>query len=139
MWSRAVSRSFAPLLLTVIAGCSTDPSGPGGGDNGGPPPNSVDAVVEIRAFDSPLRFDSPVHANRDEALTEITIPVIVRWINAGGLAHSVTPVGHAEFSEGVGMHRGQVILVHTFTKTGRFEYICKFHGDLGMRGTVVVF
>ncbi len=142
MRARSIYHSFVGLFLLAAGACTDDPSGPGtppNGGSGGPDSGQVDAVVLIRALDSPLRFDSPLYADAKEALMEITIPVTVKWENAGGLPHSVTPVGHTEFPEGISTRRGETILEHTFTNRGRFEYICKFHGSLGMRGAIMVY
>jgi hypothetical protein len=142
MWPKHLVRVVVGLLVVVLAGCGEDPSGPGPGGNGNQdPPDSgaVDAEELIRALDSPLRFDSPKYADAKEALLEIRVPVTVIWRNEGGLPHSVTPVGHTEFPEGISTRRGETILTHTFMNPGRFEYICKFHADLGMRGTIMVY
>lgn len=74
---------------------------------------------------------------------DVTISVgeAVRWVNTGGIAHSVEFPGDsaapgAASSSNVMMPKGSYTKV--FTTPGTYEYSCRFHGVSGMAGKVVV-
>jgi len=74
----------------------------------------------------------------------------VEWENTGFVAHSVTfdpakskipgavvlPDGVAPFDSGL-MKKGEKFR-HTFTTKGVHKYVCKFHENMGMVGSVTV-
>lgn len=74
----------------------------------------------------------------------------VRWSNKGVLVHTVTfdpkqaikaasvvlPAGVAAF--GSGDLNEEDTYSHTFTAKGTYKYVCKYHEEMGMIGTVIV-
>jgi plastocyanin len=74
----------------------------------------------------------------------------VSWDNPGIITHSVTfdpkfakvpgnvvlPPGVAPFDSGD--MEEDATFKHTFTVAGTYKYICKYHEEMGMTGTVVV-
>jgi plastocyanin len=59
----------------------------------------------------------------------------VEWRNEVAVAHTVTPQGHSEWTEGTLTAEGDVFS-HTFQNTGNFPYVCVLHA--GMTGVVTV-
>lgn len=90
----------------------------------GPPPVEV-VEIEIRNF----QF-SP---------SELTIApgTTVRWRNTTATFHTVTPDGHAQWSEWQTAGMGQTFDVR-FDQAGEFRYFCSPHRSLGMTGTIIV-
>jgi plastocyanin len=67
---------------------------------------------------------------------ELVVPVgtTVKWTNWDTTIHSVTGVGDERFdSKGLG---NKATFEHTFTKPGRYSYMCLPHP--GMQGVIVV-
>jgi plastocyanin len=84
------------------------------------------------------------------ASVQIGVGDSVRWTNKGVLVHTATfdpkqatkapdvalPAGAAPFgSEDLNQDD---TYSHTFTAKGTYKYVCKYHEDMGMVGTVVV-
>ena len=67
---------------------------------------------------------------------DITIDVgeTIRWVNNSGIAHTVTPDGHSEWTN-TNLDTGSTF-EHTFDAAGAYPYLCQFHA--GMVGTVTV-
>jgi plastocyanin len=94
------------------------------------------AVAKAKALvvisDSPGEFEP----------SDVTINVgdAVRWMNTGGIAHSVEFPGDstqgAASSSQVIMPKGSYTKV--FTTAGTYKYSCRFHSISGMVGKVVV-
>lgn len=59
----------------------------------------------------------------------------VEWRNEAAIAHTITPQGHSEWTEGTVTAAGDVFS-HTFQNTGNFPYNCVLHA--GMTGVVTV-
>jgi len=59
----------------------------------------------------------------------------VKWTNNDGAPHTVTASAGSEIFDSGSLAKGQVYL-HTFTKTGTYQYKCSIHP--GMTGIVVV-
>jgi plastocyanin len=60
----------------------------------------------------------------------------VRWIWVNG-AHTVTPDGHAEWTDADLDSPGDTLL-HTFNTIGEFAYFCQPHQAFGMTGIIRV-
>ena len=81
---------------------------------------------------------------------KISVGDTVRWINNGVLVHTVTfdpkqaikaasvvlPVGVAPF--GSADLNEEDTYSHTFMAKGTYKYVCKYHEEMGMIGTVIV-
>jgi plastocyanin len=61
----------------------------------------------------------------------------VRWRNTTSSFHTVTPDGHAAWTEWQTNTNGETFDVQ-FNETGTFPYHCVPHRSLGMTGTIVV-
>jgi plastocyanin len=86
----------------------------------------------------------------DPASAQIGLGDTVRWTNKGVLVHTVTfapaqatkaadvvlPAGVAPF--GSNDLNQDDTFSHTFTAKGTYKYVCKYHEDMGMVGTVIV-
>jgi plastocyanin len=108
----------AVLWIGVTFGC---------GDGDGlvePPPADPDVhtVIARAAVFSPV---------------DITIPVgeRVRWFNEQSIFHTITPIGHDEWSEATVNNAGETF-VHRFDDPGEFDYECTVHP--GMVGVIRV-
>jgi plastocyanin len=119
---RAGGRSWRHALMLVglvfPLGCSEhqDLMGPGNGEV---------VEVELRNFE----FSRP--ELRIEAGTT------VRWRNTTSNFHTVTPDGHAAWTEWQTASEGETFEV-TFEDAGTYPYYCSPHRGLGMTGTVIV-
>ena len=74
----------------------------------------------------------------------------VKWTNSGLITHTVTfdpdqavnkddialPAGAAPF--GSSDMEEDATFSHTFTVKGTYKYVCKYHEEMGMKGTVIV-
>ena len=74
----------------------------------------------------------------------------MHWINKGVLVHTVTfdpkqaikatnvvlPAGVAAFAS-ADLSQDDTYS-HTFTAKGTYKYVCKYHEEMGMTGTVIV-
>ena len=74
----------------------------------------------------------------------------VEWENTTGVFHSVTcdpslskvpgnvvlPAGVAPFDSG--RMKREAVFTHQFTEPGTYKYICKYHENMNMVGTVIV-
>lgn len=61
----------------------------------------------------------------------------VRWRNTTSSFHTVTPDGHAVWTEWQTASSGETFEV-TFDEAGTYPYYCSPHRGLGMAGTVIV-
>lgn len=115
------------LALAFATGCDDDTITRPPPSNGGP------STVEILATED-LEFEEPQ--------IQISTGTTVRWRNDSQFTHTVTPVGHEEWTAAEGGVRGAVILEHTFTESGTYEYRCENHtqpiGSGSMYGTIHV-
>jgi plastocyanin len=114
----SVPRRIAIIAAAALALSACAHNGPAYG----PPTANAGATVKMS---SGLRFIPP----------EVTIKAgqTVEWRNTSIETHTVTGQG---FDSGA-VKPGQVFS-HTFPTAGRYEYICKPHNGMGMRGVVVV-
>ena len=74
----------------------------------------------------------------------------VNWTNSGFITHTVTfdpaqavkredvalPAGVAPFASGD--MEEDATFSHTFTVKGTYKYVCKYHEEMGMVGTIIV-
>lgn len=86
----------------------------------------------------------------DPVDVRISVGDTVHWINKGVLVHTVTfdpkqaikaasvvlPAGVAAF--GSADLNEDDTYSHTFTAKGTYKYVCKYHEEMGMIGTVIV-
>lgn len=86
----------------------------------------------------------------DAACVRVRVGETVRWTNPSAVAHTVTadaskaanaanvrlPDGAEPFDSGSVPAGGQ--FDHTFTVSGRYDYVCLPHEGAGMVGTVIV-
>ncbi len=63
----------------------------------------------------------------------------VTWVQgtAAFNPHTVTSTGNFDYASGAS-GPGDTVATHTFNTPGTFNYFCKPHAGLGMRGVVVV-
>jgi plastocyanin len=113
---------FLGAIVAVFAGaCSEhqDPTGPPD-----PAPGQV-VEIELRNFEFSQRE------------LRIAPGTTVRWRNSTSTFHTVTPDGHAQWSEWQTAGVGETFEVR-FDQVGTFSYYCLPHRALGMTGTVIV-
>lgn len=105
-------------VLALLLGCSEhqDLTGPDDGEV---------VEVELRNFE----FSRPE--------LHIEAGTTVRWRNTTSSFHTVTPDGHAVWTEWQTASSGESFEV-TFDEAGTYPYYCSPHRGLGMTGTVVV-
>ena len=119
-----ISMTMAALMLALPA-CSNNSSNPYGssgntGTGGGPPPNTI--------FMQNLAF-SP-------ASITITKGTTLTWQNKDGFTHTSTSDSAGVWDTGdVGSGGSKSV---TFSTAGVFHYHCKYHGGMGMVGTITV-
>jgi hypothetical protein len=114
-------------LLLVLIACNGSPSDPDPdppnnnppGNN--PPPSGNTVVLNAGSF-------SPATITIDRTETVV-------WRNDSGIPHTITPVGHTQWTGLTTPSSGDVLTV-TFNTNGTFNYECQLHG--GMTGQVVV-
>lgn len=123
---RTLGICLALCALTSCAGDDPTSAQPGGGPS------------EVPTTELPLVQDPLVMAT-DFAFTptELTVPVgtEVTWRSNGGLPHTVTS-GAGGFDLALDQRGAEASL--TFSKVGRFAYVCRFHESRGMLGAIVV-
>ena len=67
----------------------------------------------------------------------IEVGTTVRWTNTTSTFHTVTPDGHAGWSEWQTAGQSESFEV-TFNEAGTYPYYCAPHRGLGMAGTIIV-
>jgi plastocyanin len=126
--------AIAAVLTLAAAACGDDDD---------------DAATPAETTRPPVEADDPAEPDTEPAGDEVTVEVTmsfepatveidagtaVRWVNSGGLPHTVTSTsGPMDFDEPL-PDGGTVIL--TFDEPGTYEYACTIHP--GMTGTIVV-
>ncbi|MGY3610260.1 MULTISPECIES: cupredoxin domain-containing protein [unclassified Bradyrhizobium] len=124
-------RSFAEMLASLGAMMIASPA------------LAQSKTVEVTMKNSPKGAFVPATIN-------IRVGDTVKWTNPGVITHSVTfdpthaakasdvslPAGVAPFDSG--KMEEDATFSHTFMVKGTYKYICKFHEEMGMAGTVVV-
>ncbi len=88
------------------------------------------AVVAVGAGADGLAFD-PTRLRIDPGTT-----VVWEWTGEGG-AHTVTAVD-GEFDSGDPVGEAGHVFEHRFTEPGTYEYLCRPHQGVGMRGQIEV-
>lgn len=100
-------------------------------------------IVEVSMKNAPTGAFDPVSVS-------IGVGDTVQWTNPGVITHTVTcdpaqaakaadvavPAGAAPFDSGDMDQDGT--FKHTFTVKGTYKYVCKYHEEMGMAGTVIV-
>jgi plastocyanin len=100
-------------------------------------------TVEVEMNQSPRMVFEP-------ASVTIAVGDTVKWTNPFNITHTVTfdpaqaikasdvvlPAGVAPF--GSGDIEEEASYSHTFTVKGTYKYVCKYHEEMGMVGTVIV-
>jgi plastocyanin len=118
-------RGLLLLLLGVTAltaaGCSQHQEVMGPGNQG----NGQVVEIEIRNFE----FSQPE--------LHIAPGTTVRWRNTTTNYHTVTPDGHAAWSQWQTASPGETFEV-SFDQVGTYPYYCVPHRALGMMGTIIV-
>ena len=118
---RLVMQPLVCLLASLVllaCGDSEDTTAPI--DSGG---DVTEVTLTNFAFSAPT-----ITINRGET---------VRWRNATGSFHTVTPDGHQVFNERQTSGLGQTFETR-FDTPGRYRYYCSPHRALGMTGEIVV-
>lgn len=89
-------------------------------------------------------------ARFDPDTVTVAVGDTVKWTNTGFVTHTVTfDPSKAQKKEDVVLPDGvapfdsdsleeEDTFSHTFTVKGTYKYVCKFHEDMGMVGTVIV-
>ncbi len=117
------------LLVIVGAGCKNDSSNPYGAPTspGASTPPAQAGVSATTVVMSGSTFTP--------ASITVTAGTTVTWKNNDGYTHTSTS------STGV-WNTGDITAgssgSHTFTAAGTYPYACKYHGSMGMTGTVIV-
>ncbi len=121
---RAVARVLLLATAVLWVGCSQhqDPTAPVD-----EPPESEAPVVEIQLQN--FRFS--------QQEVRIAPGTVVRWRNTTSAFHTVTPDGHARWTEWQTAGEGQTFEVR-FDQAGTYPYYCLPHRTLGMTGTIIV-
>ena len=100
-------------------------------------------TVEVSMKNNPKGVFVPATVN-------IKVGDTVKWTNPGIITHTVTfdpaqaatasnvalPAGVAPFDSG--NMEEEATFSHTFTVKGTYKYVCKYHEEMGMVGTVIV-
>ncbi len=124
--TRAVLAVTAISITIALAACRARTSAAAAHDS------SVPGAAQIVVSDSPAEFEPH----------DVTIRAggTVRWINTGGIAHSVEFVDNSDARKplsGVVLEpKGDYARV--FDTPGTYKYLCRFHIITGMVGTVTV-
>jgi plastocyanin len=123
--SRSVLALAAVIATLTMPACRAG-SGPAAAQN------AVPSSAQIVVSDSPAEFEP----------SDVTIRTggTVRWINTGGIAHSVEFVGNSDARKPLS---GIVLqpngdYARVFDAPGTYRYLCRFHIISGMVGTVTV-
>lgn len=116
--------SLALVLALVACGGSDGVADPDDDDNGNGNPDPQTRVIQIAGF-----AFSPADVT-------VTRGTTVRWVNGGGMLHTVTPDGHQQWTEAV-LQDGQQFQ-HTFATAGTYAYYCDPHRGSGMTGVIRV-
>jgi plastocyanin len=123
---QSVLALVAVVGTLVIVACRAG-NGPVAASSGGAPD-----TAQIVVRDSPAEFEP--------ANVTIRAGGSVRWVNTGGIAHSVEFVDNSDPSKplsGVVLQpNGEYTRV--FDTPGTYSYLCRFHIHTGMVGKVVV-
>jgi plastocyanin len=107
------------------------------------PARAQGKTVDVSMKNSPMGAFDP-------ASVTISVGDTVQWTNPGVITHTVTfdpaqaskaadvalPAGAAPFDSGDLDQDGT--FKHTFTVKGTYKYVCKYHEEMGMAGTVIV-
>lgn len=111
---------FAALVLAVVFAAAigrTDPTS----TSASPAPAASPVVVKIANY-----------AFSPQTVT-ITAGTAVKWINSDEVAHTATANDNSFDSGNLGQN---ATWTHTFTKPGKYPYVCSYHPN--MTGTVIV-
>ncbi len=119
-----VARVLLLAIAALWAGCSQhqDPTAPVD-----EPPESEAPVVEIQLQN--FRFS--------QQEVRIAPGTVVRWRNTTSSFHTVTPDGHATWTEWQTAGEGQTFEVR-FDQAGTYPYYCSPHQGLGLTGRIIV-
>jgi plastocyanin len=119
-------RGFLAIATTVVAGAGLVACVLNGPANEAPPPGAAHVEMGLRSF-SPKNLT----IRRGEA---------VQWRNISIVPHTVTnnagPPGGVPFESGE-VPAGQVYS-QRFDVPGTYPYICRYHADAGMVGSIIV-
>ena len=119
-------KSSRALIVAVLLGALAVAAGPmsmaGARADQTPTPNPSPFVVHLK--------------NYAFVPATLTVPVgaLVEFQNDDSVAHTVTATGKEAFDSG--NLDGGAKFKHTFSKAGRFDYVCAYHPN--MKGTIVV-
>ena len=114
--------SFICTILLLMAACSGDsPSGPGGNPDPNPNPSVSTITLNAASFSPPT--------------LPVTAGTQVRWVNSSGIAHTITPNGHTQWTHTTTSSTGTALTV-TMSTPGTFNYLCQLHS--GMTGSITV-
>jgi plastocyanin len=137
IWQNVVACAvFVAASAAGIVSCS--------GDDTSPAPSSTPAV-DAGTTPTPAATTVDISVT-DNSFGPVTMNIAqgtkVRWTNSGVSLHSVT--SGTDLSDA---NRGQLFdqdvnpgatFEHTFNDVGTFDYFCKYHIALGMKGSVTV-
>jgi plastocyanin len=110
--------------------------------------SATNAIAQGKTVDVTVRQEAMMVF--DIVTVQINVGDTVRWTNKGILVHTVTfdpkqaakaaavvlPTGVAAF--GSGDLNQDDTYSHTFMAKGTYKYICKYHEEMGMTGTIIV-
>ena len=120
-WQRV---AFAPAVLALVAACSSTPA----------PKTTAGGVqsVTIGATDD-FRF-TPAEVAVHPGQVRITL------VDKGSYPHNISFPALGKTSASVSGSPGQTAttLRMTFTKPGRYAFVCTYHSSAGMKGALVV-
>ena len=120
------------FILGMLVACSGSdgPTGPGGNNN--PPPGGNGGGNQAPPTQRTVNLEA---ASFNPSDATVAVGGTVTWQDDSGVAHTITPRNHTQWTRVVTTGSGQALQV-TFPTAGTFGYDCEFHS--GMSGQIRV-
>jgi len=127
----ALACAFAAGLVACGGGDPASPGGNPGGGGGGGGGGAGGGGIGTPVADT-VRLNAASFAPASKTVARGTTMI---WFNSSGISHTITPIGHSQWTPLSSTGANEVLRV-TFATAGTFPYECQLHA--GMTGTVIV-